>query len=199
MSRWIFENKNMFEGNTVIELGSGCGLPGILAASFAKETVMTDYLEPVLENLKYNLKINCFNEEEDEEDDEEAVKKSKLNPARVLYLNWDEIDEDPTRGETLEAADIIMGSELTYSDLSVDSLIKVILKYMKPDGIFYEVLSDDRDGVELFIQKIEKVGLTVGIHPVPPHMLGNYKTKQRDETYKLYSFRFPGTRFQDMK
>ena len=38
-----------------------------------------------------------------------------------------------------------MGSELTYSPLSVYTLIKVISKYLKPDGVFYEVLSDDRD------------------------------------------------------
>lgn len=38
-----------------------------------------------------------------------------------------------------------MGSELTYSPKSVYTLIKVINKFLKPDGVFYEVLSDDRD------------------------------------------------------
>lgn len=41
--------------------------------------------------------------------------------------------------------DIIIGSELTYSTLSVKNLTKVICKYLKPNGVFYEVLSNDRD------------------------------------------------------
>jgi hypothetical protein len=36
-------------------------------------------------------------------------------------------------------------NSLTYSTLSVHNLTKVICKYLKPDGVFYEVLSDDRD------------------------------------------------------
>jgi len=202
MSRWIWENRDLFKNNTVIELGSGCGLPGIVASFFADETVLTDYLPQVLENLQYNVSLNCGEEEESNEQDEDGKSedaKLKVKAARVIHLNWDEIDNDPTNGEKVEPVDILIGSELTYSDLSVDSLIKVITKFMKRDGIFYEVLSDDRDGVSLFIEKIKKVGIDVGIHPVPPHMLGNYNTKQRSETYKLYSFRFPETRFPDMK
>ncbi|PRP77298.1 hypothetical protein PROFUN_05543 [Planoprotostelium fungivorum] len=191
MSRWdllfhfivlIFQ-LDLGEQRTVrgpVELGSGCGLPGIMAASFAKEAVLTDYLDPILENLTYNVSMNDIDE------DDETV--HRLNPVRVLHLDWEQIDNDPTRGEPLEAADILMGSELTYSDLSVDALIKVIKKYMKPDGVFYEVLSDDRDGVGLFIEKIKSEGFQINIHPVPGHMLGNYKTKQREETYKFYTF-----------
>lgn len=46
--------------------------------------------------------------------------------------------------------DIILGAELTYNTLSIDALVQVVDHYLKPDGVFYEVLSDDRDGVDLF-------------------------------------------------
>jgi hypothetical protein len=44
----------------------------------------------------------------------------------------------------LELADIMLGSELTYMEKNVDPLIRVVKKYLKPDGVFYHVLSDDR-------------------------------------------------------
>jgi predicted nicotinamide N-methyase len=134
-------------------LGSGCGLPGFVAARYAKETVLTDYIDQVLDNLDYNMQLNC---QEDQENSQNPINlKEKV---RSQYLNWDEIDGDPTvknfynenaqnvkHGGKLEPSDIIMGSELTYSPLSVYTLVKVIQKYLKPEGVFYEVLSDDRD------------------------------------------------------
>jgi hypothetical protein len=42
-------------------------------------------------------------------------------------------------------ADVLIGSELTYSFLSIDTLVKVIDTYLSKDGVFYEILSDDRD------------------------------------------------------
>lgn len=47
--------------------------------------------------------------------------------------------------DPLPRADVVMGSELTYSPKSVEALVKVIKRYMKPDGVFYELLSTDRD------------------------------------------------------
>ena len=76
---------------TDLELGSGCGLPGFVAARYAKETVLTDYIDQVLDNLTYNMQLNC---QEDEENSQNPVNLKER--VRVQYLNWDEIDEDPT-------------------------------------------------------------------------------------------------------
>jgi len=94
-----------------------------------------------------------------------------------------------------------LGSELTYSPLSVDTLIKVFSKFMKEDGVVYEVLSDDRDGVGMFLEQIQSVGFVVSIHDVPEKFLGNFNTKQRPETYKFYTFRRSNSRCElpDMK
>jgi len=56
-------------------------------------------------------------------------------------LDWDDMKSI----EKIEPVDIILGSELTYSPLSVDGLLKVIHRMLKPDGWFLEVLSEDRD------------------------------------------------------
>ncbi len=51
----------------------------------------------------------------------------------------------------IEPADIVVGSELTYLEKNVDPLINVLKRYMKPNGVFYEVLSDDRTVCQIFI------------------------------------------------
>ena len=119
--------------------------------------------------MNYNISLNCNTDEEGGE-----IKKTKdvSQNTTVAYLNWDEIDSEEVQVrvayitqlinsilcsfpqheadvqpfvQPIEPADVIIGSELTYSPLSVYTLTKVIQKYLKPDGVFYEVLSDDRD------------------------------------------------------
>jgi len=196
MSRWAYANKDLFANQEVIELGSGCGLPGFVVSRYCKSIVLTDYIDQVLENLTYNLQLNYG---ENEEDESKQSRAEYLKRTKVQYLNWDLIDTDPTNGIPLEQADIIMGSELTYSPLSVETLVKVIKKYLKPNGVFYEVLSDDRDGVGLFMEKIKAEGYDVNIHPVPEQHLGNFGTHQRPETYKFYTFKKPTSTYPDMQ
>jgi methylase of polypeptide subunit release factors len=96
----------------------------------------------------------------------------------------------------IEPVDVIIGSELTYNLLSCASLAHVVDKYLKPDGVFYEVLSNDRDGVAVFREEIEKRGFVTVRHDAPPHLVGNFGTrkwsKQDEETYSLYTWRRAG-------
>lgn len=202
MARWIYQHPEVFEGKLVHELGCGVGLPGLVAARFCKELVFSDYLPGVLENMEHNIGINTnleFDEESDEEDRVESRKrKEKIRATvKVADLNWDEVSETcsgSSSSEPIPLADIIIGSELTYSPKSVDGLIKTVEKYLKPDGIFYEILSTDRDGVGLFVDLIEKAGWIVSVNVVPESILsGKFNTKQRPESYRLYSFRRPAT------
>ncbi|KAL6061869.1 Protein-lysine N-methyltransferase EFM6 [Balamuthia mandrillaris] len=217
LSRFIFDCQDAFGGKTVLELGSGVGLPGLTAAYFADRVVLTDYIPQLLDNLEYNVRLNS----DVEEGDGGRLKSSKdiSQNTQVSYLNWNDIyeligeapppkpDEDQPKEKkdyeelndeqeeryrqqmrTLEAADIIIGSELTYIPESVHALVRVLKKYLKDDGIFYEVLSDDRDGVSLFLEKIDEADFGISIVKVPENYLGNYGTSQREETYKLYAF-----------
>lgn len=200
MARWIYMNPQVFEGKYVHELGCGVGLPGLIAARFCDKLVFSDYLPGVLENVQHNIDINTNLEFDEESDDEEREcsrkRKEKVkSTVSVVDLNWDDVS-DTSSGSScdIELADIIIGSELTYSPKSVDGLIKTVEKYLKPDGIFYEILSTDRDGVPLFVELIEKSGWSVTVSPVPEVILsGKFNTKQRPESYRLFTFRRPET------
>lgn len=131
-------------------------------ARYAQQVYMTDYLDPVIDNLKYNVHLNSMDGEEDEVQPKEI--RDKIATTKVAYLNWDDVDnfkdevmivmifsnvenraDIQPQDDPLPKADVVMGSELTYSPKSVEALVKVIKRYMKPDGVFYELLSTDRD------------------------------------------------------
>lgn len=47
LARFIFHNKEIFKGKIVLELGSGCGVAGMLVSHFCSKVAITDYIEPV--------------------------------------------------------------------------------------------------------------------------------------------------------
>lgn len=200
MARWIYMHPEAFQGKYVHELGCGVGLPGLVAARYCDKLVFSDYLPGVLENMQHIIDINTNVEFEEESDDEERVvsrqRKEKIAATvSIADVNWDAVSDTCSgSSKDIPPADIVMGSELTYSPLSVVGLIRTVEKYLKPDGIFYEILSTDRDGVPLFLELIEKAGWSIKTAPVPEVILqGKFNTKQRPESYLLYTFRRPTT------
>jgi methylase of polypeptide subunit release factors len=65
LAAFLYRNRNMFEGKTVIDMGSGCGLQGITAALYgASHVIMSDFTEPAYQNTlenvsRYGLTSKC--------------------------------------------------------------------------------------------------------------------------------------------
>jgi EEF1A N-terminal glycine/lysine methyltransferase len=57
VSKYLESQKFLIESKTVLELGAGAGLPGLVCAILgAKAVVVTDYPDPdLIENLQYNI------------------------------------------------------------------------------------------------------------------------------------------------
>lgn len=192
-SRWINIHSDIFKGKIIHELGCGVGLPGIMAARYASSVCFSDYLPGVLENVQYNIDLNSNLEYESDEDlnEEEKTQKFNLkqkikNSTSVMLLDWDHLDPH----EKIVPADIIIGSELIYSPKSVVGLVETLEKYLKFDGIFYQILSTDRDGVPLLLDLLEKNGWKILIEDFTEEILAKkIDSKQRPEFYKLYTFK----------
>ena len=220
LTRWIYEyGANLMSKKMVVELGSGVGLPGIVASRFADTVYLTDYIQTVLDNLRYNVQINTSESSFEDDEQKKSLKQHMLNACKVMYLNWYDIDFLIQKSSELEkketvpdlvqqanadirpeeflqqlpgahCVDLLLGSELTYtaSMETISHLAKLVDFYLKPDGVFVEILSTDRDGVALFCEEIGKYNFVYLVHKVPEKYIGNFKTKQRPEEYRFYVF-----------
>jgi len=153
LSRWIYENHEIFHGKTVLELGSGCGLVGIVAAHYARHVTFSDYLPALLDNLLYNIGFNF------PPPPPSPSTNSNFHPStEVVKIDWDEIDDDSKPPVTMNYTtfDIIIGSDLVYQFMDPGNLVKVIVKYLsgKPGSHVYLVLPTNRVQVHDFLDTI---------------------------------------------
>ena len=97
-----------WKGLRIVELGAGCGLPGMLAASLGATVEITD-IEETVELIEENVEENS------------AVIRENATP-RVL--DWNDV-------ETLEACepyDVILAADTVYSETAVPLFIRVLEK-----------------------------------------------------------------------
>jgi predicted nicotinamide N-methyase len=93
----------------ILELGAGLGVAGITAAAFGHHVTITEHDPHALEFLKANALLN------------------NCPHAVIRPLDWD-------RRELEGQFDVIIGSEIVYSDQIIDMLAAVFQKYLRPQG-----------------------------------------------------------------
>ncbi|CAN4076942.1 unnamed protein product [Withania somnifera] len=97
------------QGKKVVELGSGCGLVGCLAALLGAQVILTD-LPDRLRLLKKNVEANLYGD----------IRGS----ATVNELTWgDELDNDMRN----PLPDYVLGSDVIYSEGAVMDLLATLL------------------------------------------------------------------------
>ena len=89
---WVIAHKEDLANASIVELGSGAGLTGIVAADVCantKRVVMTDYLQTVNENAEENIRLAGFEDRVDVDLlDWEAVQRSE-GPVLDLIESYD--------------------------------------------------------------------------------------------------------------
>ncbi len=120
LSRWLedyWEQLGIQKTSKTLELGSGTGLLGLytikrlLKDSPTASITMTDMEESSLELINENIKLNQINTEN----------------AKACYLKWGSFDslDGPS------SYDLIVGSDIIYSNTILDSLAQTIAYYLK--------------------------------------------------------------------
>jgi predicted nicotinamide N-methyase len=113
------------KGQRILEIGSGLGLVGIVAASTGHDVTLTDYNADALNFARANAHINgCEN-------------------LSVEQLDW---NNPRLEGEF----DIIVGSEIVYRDEDIDQLSTLFDNHLKPDGMIILVEEMRRTLTEFF-------------------------------------------------
>ena len=142
LARWAVEERELLRDKVVIELGAGCGLPGLAAAVYCdcKEVHITDIHEPTLKNAIYNINLNGVAETKAAAETT-ASASSKVSEVKVPHssgdtstlltvskVSWSEPETFPSR-----KADVLLGSDLVY-DSNILGLLTKAVNGMLSDG-----------------------------------------------------------------
>jgi len=116
LGKYIVDNKELFAGKNIVELGAGAGVTGLVAAHYAKKVLLTDYMDVVLQLLKKN---------------EEYV---QMDNVFVDKISWGEnciknIDTENKFGKKFnndDKVDIVMGADVIFWPESLDGLLETL-------------------------------------------------------------------------
>ena len=119
----------------MLELGSGLGLCGMVAAHYASTTVLSDFDPWLVSQISQNLSFN---------------RRSLGNShGKAVVLDWDRLDESD-----ILPVDIIVGSEIVHEPNMGIGVFGAIMRFLKKGGSAFLMLasSQNRFGMEIFLE-----------------------------------------------
>jgi len=134
LSQWVVDElAGDFAGKRVVELGAGCGLPGITSAACteASTVVVTDLASDTFANTERNV----------------AANQADGRSLTVGALDW--LDKASWPASIVASTDVIIGSDLVYDRELVAPLVDVIVTSLgstQGGKFFYVSADDDRAG-----------------------------------------------------
>lgn len=135
MAQFLLKRNIIQAGQSVLELGCGLGLPGIVAGKLGARVTLSDYLLPALDFAKSNWDLN--NQEE----------------VTSTLLDWRE--PDPRL-----AAEVLLASDITYEARNFPFLPHAFRTLCQAGGLI--VLSDPKRQVaQTFFQSLSAEGFEV--------------------------------------
>jgi predicted nicotinamide N-methyase len=135
MAQFLLKRDIIQSGQSVLELGCGLGLPGIVAGKLGAEVTLSDYLMPALDFAQSNWNLN--NEQQ----------------VTCTLLDW----RKPDPGL---AAEVLLASDITYEARNFPFLPDAFRTLCRPGGII--VLSDPKRQVaQAFFQTLPREGFAL--------------------------------------
>jgi len=172
LSRWILEHRDVFAAQHVLELGSGCGLAGLVCSqqTAAAAVQLSDYQSETLHNLQYNIDLSCAPVFRGSDasvaastHDVRWKHRSATAEMQVAAVDWDNEGTYPSTG-----ADVVMVSDATYRRSYARKLACVVDALLKPGGLFVYSSPVAREGLPVLVATLARMGYAdVTETPVP--------------------------------
>ena len=164
----------------MLELGSGCGLPGVVAYRCCKPSrvLLTD-LE-VRDHLQFNVRAT-------KKKVQKSVKAGQQAPSiTIAPLDW--LNEATFPQEWIGQTDVLIGSDLVYDKTLVQPLVNACGRLSKPQtGVFYYVTANtDRAGMDDFIKAMKEFFVLESRTTPPPEFLKNPLGDEKLELFELH-------------
>ncbi|XP_038901029.1 protein N-lysine methyltransferase METTL21A [Benincasa hispida] len=124
MNNYLSGHSHLLQGCSIIELGSGVGITGILCSKFCHKVVLTDHNEEVLKILKKNIQLHAS--------PESLGNSAGLAAEKLEWGNSDQITQviDKYSG----GFDLILGADICFQQSSVPLLFKTAERLLQVRG-----------------------------------------------------------------
>ncbi|CAN4120995.1 unnamed protein product [Withania somnifera] len=121
LNDYLTKNADMLQGCSVIELGSGVGITGVLCSRFCREVVMTDHNDEVLKILKKNIKL--------QESSDDSMCCAELKAEKLEWGNSDQLDS-LLQGHP-EGFDLVLGADICFQQANVPLLFDTVERLLR--------------------------------------------------------------------
>ncbi len=140
LARLLWEGEDL-AGKSVLELGAGLGLPGVVAGLKGASVLQTDYESEALKVAQETAKMN------------------NVENIRTAVADWRNFD-------ITETFDLIIGSDIMYHPVLNPYLKKIFLQSLKPGG---KILMCDAGRLEglAFVERLVQEGWGIKEQRVP--------------------------------
>ena len=183
LTYWLYENADRFRGKAVMEIGSGCGLPGMMAANYAGSVVLSDSEPALLDNL-----LTCVAMNYEEETATYFPTKLTCVPGAtvestaclgpkvclsckggrevaVCKVNFDLlVDAASDREVDCGLFDLVFGSDVSYSEELGRSVARVCCSLLAPFGEAVVVSPEERVGNCDCLVEFMKLGRVLSVN-----------------------------------
>ncbi|XP_042001729.1 protein-lysine N-methyltransferase EFM3-like [Salvia splendens] len=120
LNDYLSKNSDILRGCSVIELGSGVGITGILCSRFCREVVMTDHNDEVLKILTRNIELA--------DSSKNSACSAILKSAKLEWGNSEQLDDILQRHP--EGFDLVVGADICFQQASVPLLFHTVKRLL---------------------------------------------------------------------
>jgi len=165
---------NHFAGKTILELGCGCGLAGLVSAKLGGVVTFSDKVPMVMETIQEECRLNA------------------VSNYRTQLLDWTEAHA------SIDQYEVVLGSEIFYDHTFLKDIRRVLVSVLSPDGIGL-FCDPDRLGVEA-IETFFSQDFTITITKREVEWPRRKSGQPRNQTVLLYELKkHPSVRPDKMK
>lgn len=123
LNNYLSMNAEILEGRSVIELGSGVGITGILCSRFCRKVVLTDHNEEVLEIINKNIELQSSSRN---------PKFAELAAEKLEWGDGNQIREILQKHP--EGFDLVLGADICFQQSSIPLLFDTVEKILHFQG-----------------------------------------------------------------
>ncbi|XP_002530835.3 protein N-lysine methyltransferase METTL21A isoform X1 [Ricinus communis] len=124
LNDYLSKNAEMLKGCSVIELGSGVGVTGILCGRFCRQVLLTDHNDEVLKILKKNIELHS-----------PSTNPNCCAELAAEKLEWGNSDQANQISQRYSGGfDLILGADICFQQSSVPLLFDTVNQLLRIRG-----------------------------------------------------------------